>query len=63
MKCPVCESEGVFEEYIDYVLCNIYDCPYCKGKGDISVFGWISYHFWERMPEWMWEIVYRESEE
>ena len=56
MKCPVCEGKGVFEEYIDYQLCDKYECPYCKGKARISVFSWLGYHFWENAPEWVWDL-------
>jgi len=68
MKCPVCEGEGSFKEYLDYYLSSEYDCPYCKGKGHISIFKWFKYYFWEYMPEWMFEayirLCYRkESEE
>ena len=59
MKCPVCEGEGEFREYMDYQLCNRYECSYCKSEGSVSIFGWLGYYFWDNMPEWMWDAYAR----
>ena len=70
MKCPVCEGIGWFEDYIDYQLCTRYECSYCKSEGRVSIFGWFSYHFWNNMPEWIWDaytwlacLLHKESED
>jgi hypothetical protein len=55
MKCPICDGEGEFREYIDYWLANRYDCPYCEGKGSISIFKWLKFLFWEHAPVWFVE--------
>jgi hypothetical protein len=59
MKCPVCEGQGDFEEYIDGWLANAYDCAYCEGTGNISIIGWLMFHFWEHMPDWILDAAYR----
>ncbi len=68
VKCPICEGEGYFEEYIDHWLADKYDCTYCKGAGSVSIFKRLSLYFWERMPDWLWDFWYElfhkeESEE
>jgi hypothetical protein len=56
MKCPVCEGEGEFREYTNYQLSNRYKCNYCKGEGTVSIFKWLGFHFWEKAPEWMFDL-------
>ena len=67
MKCPVCDGEGEFTDYIDYQIANRYDCNYCMSKGKVSTFKWLRYHLWQLAPEWLfdfyvWLIFPRESE-
>lgn len=70
MKCPVCDGEGGFSQNFGEGT-SVYDeCGYCLGAGEISVFEWLSYHFWRIVPDWWWDIAYdvhhlfhKESEE
>jgi len=56
MRCPICEGEAVFETYIEHWLDDSYPCPYCNGKGEVKLTKWVRYHFWQKAPNWLWEI-------
>ncbi len=49
MKCPVCNGSG--GEY-DPILWNgvgggpYYECTYCKGSGEISLFKWLLWKYY-----------------
>ena len=56
MKCPVCDGEGVFEEYIEYTLCDVYNCSCCNGTGKLSLFRWIEVWLWDNLPQRIVEL-------
>ena len=55
MKCPVCDGiimgtdlgEGTFIPD---------DCPYCKDTLKVPLTKWLKYQFWERAPEWLFDL-------
>lgn len=58
MKCPVCDGLGGFNEYFGEGVTMHEECGFCNDAGKISIFQWISYHFWKLMPDWFWDLVY-----
>jgi hypothetical protein len=57
----------LIHELLDKRLSYDTDCSYCDGKGRVTIFGWLSYHFWQNIPDWVWDIyiwfAHKESEE
>ena len=68
MKCPICEGEGEFREYMEHQLVSRYDCGACEGDGEVGLRWIISYWFWNHVPvtffEWYveWRYSVEESE-
>jgi hypothetical protein len=57
MKCPVCDGACRFSEDMGEgtILYDI--CSYCKDSGMVSVGKLISYHVWQNLPDWAWDLV------
>lgn len=67
MKCPTCDGEGEFREYMDeWQLVSRYDCNACEGEGTVSLRWMILYQFWNYVPvsfiEWYYDWCHRGEE-
>ncbi len=64
MRCPMCEGEGGWYEFVDYGLGQgpYTQCWTCKGEGELSMWTRISVWFWENAPvrfvEWYSDLRY-----
>lgn len=62
MKCPVCDGGGGWPDdrgidgYEDWD-----DCGYCSAVGTISLRHYLSYWFWQYLPQrpWEWYVEWR----
>jgi len=69
MKCPVCDGK-VWGTNLGDGMFIPEDCTYCDNTLEVSLYKWLSYHFWVNAPEWIWEVriwiadrIYGESED
>ena len=55
MKCPVCDGKVWGTDFGEGTFVPD-PCPYCEEKLSVSLYKWLSYHIWERMPVWMFDL-------
>jgi hypothetical protein len=56
VKCPVCDGIGGFYEDYGEGPILMEKCTYCH-KGQLGLLKWLSYHFWQNAPDWLWSVV------
>ena len=57
MKCPVCDGVGRFSEDMGEGTILYDACNYCGGVGTVSIVELISYHIWQNLPDWAWDLI------
>jgi hypothetical protein len=57
VKCPVCDGNRGWQEYLGEGNVLTEPCNYCHSTGSVPIFQRISYYIWEYLPVWFIELI------